>query len=41
MKKIGTVNFKITLRDLPHGPVIKTLPPHAGDVSLIPGWGRS
>ena len=41
MEKTGKVHFKITLRDLPHGSVIKNLPPHAGDVSSIPGWGRS
>ena len=36
MEKTGKVHFKITLRDLPHGSVIKNLPPHAGDVSSIP-----
>ena len=36
MEKTGKVHFKITLRDLPHGSVIKNMPPHAGDVSSIP-----
>ena len=27
-----------TLRDFPGGPVVKTLPPNAGDAGSIPGW---
>ena len=27
--------------DFPGGPVVKNLPANAGDVSLIPGLGRS
>ena len=25
--------------DFPGGPVVKTLPPNAGDTGSIPGWG--
>ena len=26
--------------DFPGGPVVKNLPASAGDMSLVPGWGR-
>ena len=33
--------FKLEWKDIPGGPEVKNLPANAGDVSLIPGPGRS
>ena len=30
---------EIETSDFPGGPVVKNLPPNAGDLGLIPGWG--
>ena len=32
---------RIVLGDFPGGSVVKNLPANTGDMSLIPGWGRS
>ena len=33
------INIVKKKRDFPGGPVVKSLPCHAGDTGLIPGWG--
>ena len=33
------INIIKKKRDVPGGPVVKSLPCHAGDTGLIPGWG--
>ena len=33
------INIIKKKRDFPGGPVVKSLPCHAGDTGLIPGWG--
>ena len=38
-RTVKRCDFNFVFRDFPGGPVVKTLPSNAGDVSLILGWG--